>query len=90
MTVVEEDAVSIMKRLANPEHGDPAIVAGESGGVGLAGFFKAVADPAIQSSLGIDGSSRIFVVNTEGATDPAKYEEIVGRSAEVVAQGRGA
>lgn len=90
MTVDEEDAVSIMKRLANPEHGDPAIVAGESGGVGLAGFLKAVADPAIQSSLGIDGSSRIFVVNTEGATDPAKYEEIVGRAAEVVAQGRGA
>lgn len=91
MTVDEEDAISIMKRLANPGHGDPSIVAGESGGVGLAGFLKAVADPAVKSALGIDTGSRIFVVNTEGATDPAKYEEIVGRSAEAVAaQGRAA
>lgn len=78
MTVDEEDAISVMKRLANPVHGDPPIVAGESGGVGLAGLLKAAADPAIKSALGIDTTSRIFVVNTEGATDPVKYEELVG------------
>jgi diaminopropionate ammonia-lyase len=91
MTVDEEDAIAVMKRLADPVQGDPAIVAGESGGVGLAGLLKAVADPAIKSALGIDDSSRILVVNTEGATDPAKYEEIVGKSAgTVAAQGRAA
>ncbi|TXI01785.1 MAG: diaminopropionate ammonia-lyase [Rhizobium sp.] len=80
MTVDEEDAISVMRRLAHPTAGDRAIVAGESGGVGLAGLMKAVADPAIRSALSIDESARIFLVNTEGATDPIKYEEIVGLS----------
>ncbi|TJX07345.1 MAG: pyridoxal-phosphate dependent enzyme, partial [Mesorhizobium sp.] len=37
MTVDEDDAVAVMRRLARPAGNDPAIVAGESGGVGLAG-----------------------------------------------------
>jgi diaminopropionate ammonia-lyase len=37
MTVDEEDAVAVMNRLARPTGDDPAIVAGESGGAGLAG-----------------------------------------------------
>ena len=88
MTVDEEDAVAVMRRLANPVGGDPAVIAGESGGVGLAGFLKAAADPAAKAALSIDATSRVFVVNTEGATDPGKYREIVGRSpAEVVSEG---
>ncbi len=85
ITVDEEDAISVMKRLANPVGGDPAIVAGESGGVGLAGLTKAVSDPAIKAALRIDERSRIFLVNTEGATDPGKYEEIVGLAPAAVA-----
>ncbi len=84
MTVEEEDAVSVMRRLAEPLDGDPAIVAGESGGVGLAGLLKALADPAAKSALSLGPDSRIFVVNTEGATDPGRYQEIVGRSPDAV------
>ncbi|ARO27951.1 diaminopropionate ammonia-lyase protein (plasmid) [Rhizobium sp. TAL182] len=78
MTVDETDATAMMNRLARPVAGDPAIVAGESGGVGLAAAIKAAADPAIKAALSIESRSRIFVVNTEGATDPGKYEEITG------------
>ncbi|OWV72388.1 PLP-dependent lyase/thiolase [Rhizobium sp. R339] len=78
MTVEETEATAIMNRLARPVAGDPAIVAGESGGVGLAAAIKATADPAIRAALAIGQGSRIFVVNTEGATDPGKYEEITG------------
>ncbi|RUM22160.1 diaminopropionate ammonia-lyase [Rhizobium vallis] len=85
MTVDEADATGIMNRLARPHSGDPAVVAGESGGVGLAAAVKAVADPAIRATLAIDQRSRIFVVNTEGATDPGKYEEITGLSPAAVA-----
>jgi diaminopropionate ammonia-lyase len=85
MTVDEEDAVSVMRQLANPVAGDPAIVAGESGGVGLAGLMRAIADPAVKATLGLDAGSRVFLVNTEGATDPGKYEEIVGFSPAAVA-----
>jgi diaminopropionate ammonia-lyase len=84
MTVDEDDAVSTMKRLANPVGGDPAIVAGESGGVGLAGLIRSVADPGTKKALGLDAKSRVLVVNTEGATDPEKYREIVGMSPEAV------
>ena len=78
MTVDEADAVAAMRQLADPLAGDPAVVAGESGGVGLAGLMRAAADPAIRAALGLDDRSRVFLINTEGATDPGKYEEIVG------------
>ncbi len=84
MTVEEEDAVSVMRQLANPLGSDPAIISGESGGVGLAGLLKALADPEAKAALSLGADSRIFVVNTEGATDPGRYQEIVGRSPDAV------
>ncbi|MFC0810361.1 diaminopropionate ammonia-lyase, partial [Ensifer sp. P24N7] len=39
MTVSEEEAAEAMRSLARPVAGDPPIVAGESGGAGLAGFL---------------------------------------------------
>lgn len=80
MTVSEEEAAETMRSLARPVAGDPAIVAGESGGAGLAGFLNAMKDSEKRDALGLDANSRIFVINTEGATDQARYEEIVGRA----------
>ncbi|HEV7306678.1 diaminopropionate ammonia-lyase [Ensifer sp.] len=85
MTVDEEDAVSIMNRLARPKGKDPAIVAGESGGVGLAGLLAVAADPALREAIGLTAQSRVFVINTEGATDPERYEALVGLSPGAVA-----
>jgi diaminopropionate ammonia-lyase len=78
MMVEDEEAIAAMNRLARPAGGDPAIVAGESGGVGLAGLMRAVADTRICSALGLDQTSRVFLINTEGATDPQRYAELVG------------
>ena len=78
MTVEEEDAVAAMKRLGRPLDGDPAIVAGESGGVGLAGLLRALGNEQARTLLRLDATSRILLVNTEGATDPALYEELTG------------
>jgi diaminopropionate ammonia-lyase len=80
MTVSEEEAAETMRSLARPVAGDPPIVAGESGGAGLAGFLNAMKDSEKRAALGLDANSRIFVINTEGATDQARYEEIVGRA----------
>jgi len=77
MTVEEEDAVAAMKRLARPLGADPAVVAGESGGVGLAGLISALADPEARKALRLSPRSRIFVINTEAATDPLRYAELV-------------
>jgi diaminopropionate ammonia-lyase len=61
MTVEQEEAVATMRRPA-PRRKDPAIVAGESGGAGLAGLFRAAADVKL---------SMVFVINTEGAIQRA-------------------
>jgi diaminopropionate ammonia-lyase len=78
MTVEEEDAVAAMKRLARPIGADPAIIAGESGGVGLAGLTRALADHKAREALRLSPQSRIFLINTEGATDPLRYAQLLG------------
>ena len=78
MTVGEEEAVAVMNRLARPLGGDPAIVAGESGGAGLAGLIAALGDDEGRRTLGLGAGSRVLVVNTEGATDPVLYQRLVG------------
>jgi diaminopropionate ammonia-lyase len=85
MTVDEEDAVAVMNRLARPTGSDPAIVAGESGGAGLAGLVRAATDPELRAALAINETSRVFVINTEGATDPERYAELVGIRPDAVA-----
>lgn len=80
MIVDEDDAVGVMRSLARPEGNDPAIVAGESGGVGLAGLLKVSKDRSLRDRLGLDAAARVWVINTEGATDPGQYEAIVGLS----------
>ena len=88
MTVDEEDAVSVMNRLARPSGNDPAIVSGESGGAGLAGLIRAAADKKMRAALGLDGDSRVLIINSEGATDPGRYAELVGMAPQEVAQAR--
>ncbi|WP_027552325.1 diaminopropionate ammonia-lyase [Bradyrhizobium sp. Cp5.3] len=87
MTVEDDEAVAMMKDLAYPLGGDPAIVAGESGGVGLAGLAKVAGDPALRAEIGLGPDSSVFLINTEGATDPVLYERLVGvRPGDVTAQ----
>ncbi|TPI47466.1 diaminopropionate ammonia-lyase [Mesorhizobium sp. B2-9-1] len=88
MTVDEEDAVAVMNRLARPAGNDPAIVSGESGGAGLAGLIRAAGDNKMRAALGLDGNSRVLIINSEGATDPGRYAELVGMAPEEVAQAR--
>lgn len=90
MTVEEDAAPEVMRRLAAPVDGDPAIVAGESGGAGLAGLLTVLRDPALTTRIGLGPQARVLVINTEGATDPALYAQIVGRSPEAVLEGASA
>jgi diaminopropionate ammonia-lyase len=87
MTVEEDAAPEAMRRLASPVGADPAIVAGESGGAGLAGLLTVLRDKDLAASIGLGPEARVLVVNTEGATDPTLYEKIVGRSPQAVLKG---
>lgn len=74
LTIGEGDAADAMRTLA--AHG---IVAGESGAAGLAGARAALTLQEARARLAIDRSSVIVALNTEGATDRATYERVVGR-----------
>jgi diaminopropionate ammonia-lyase len=88
MTVDDEEAIAVMKRLAIPLSGDPPIVAGESGGVGLAGLIQVAAESKLREQNELGSNARVFLINTEGATDPKLYERLVGASpSEIVARG---
>jgi diaminopropionate ammonia-lyase len=86
MTVEDEDAVAAMIRLARPADGDPAIVAGESGGAGLAGLIRAAGNERWREMLGLGPTARVLLINTEGATDPERYRELTGLDAASVGQ----
>lgn len=88
MTVGEEDAPAVMRRLAHPVAGDPPVVAGESGGAGLAGAIALLRDaPGMAAAIGLGSGARLLVINTEGATDATLYARIVGRTPEAVLEG---
>jgi diaminopropionate ammonia-lyase len=80
MTVDEQDAIDAMRTLANPIGDDQAIVAGESGGAGLAGLMHVCHDAGLRKTLALDTSSRVLLINTEGATDPDRYGSLIGRT----------
>lgn len=85
MTVSDAQAVDAMRRLAQGSENDAPFVAGESGVAGLAGLMAAAASPEMASALGLNAGSRVLLINTEGATAPSVYAELVGETAEVVA-----
>jgi diaminopropionate ammonia-lyase len=88
VTLREDDAIAAMRRLAEPLGADRPIVSGESGCTGLAGLFACLADPEAVSHLGLGKNARVLVINSEGATDPAIYARLVGRTPEQVLEGR--
>jgi diaminopropionate ammonia-lyase len=60
---------------------DDGIVSGESGAAGLAGCLEALGGedaPRTRSLLGVDETSALLLISTEGATDPEAYAQIVG------------
>jgi diaminopropionate ammonia-lyase len=80
MAIPDEATPPAMRLLA-----DAGIVTGESGVAGLAALLLAAADPAAKAALGLGAESRVLLFGTEGATDPAVYERLVGRPADTVA-----
>ena len=72
---MSEDAVAPCMRLLAANN--PAIEAGESAVAGLGAAIAAREDPQMAATLGLDESSLVFVIGTEGATDPELYQQLV-------------
>lgn len=80
MLISDEDAVDAMRILATGSSADAPIVAGESGAAGFAGLAVLRKNQELAKKVGLNENSRILVINTEGATAPAVYEQLVGES----------
>ena len=74
-------ALDGMRALAQPTGDDTAIVGGECSGGAVGALLGLAERPDLRRQLGIDGSSRVLVIGTEGDTDPEIYARVVGRTA---------
>ena len=75
LAIPDERARQGMRALARE-----GIVAGETGAAGVGALFELLEDEArdARAHLGLGPTANVLVVCTEGATDPAGYEAIVG------------
>ena len=80
LAITDDYAVRAMRQYYYPYGDDPHIVSGESGAAGLGALIALMRDKnlrAAREKLGIGPQSRILLFNTEGATDPAHFAQVV-------------
>lgn len=73
-------AATGMRVLANPIGQDPHIVSGESGAIGLGVLYQLATRSDAKEAMkefGFDQDSVVFILSTEGNTDPVNYQKIV-------------
>jgi diaminopropionate ammonia-lyase len=70
-----------MRILGKPLPGDSPIISGESGAVTTGVVAKLMTEPAFQAlrrELRLDETSVVLCISTEGDTDRANYQKIMG------------
>lgn len=69
-----------MRILSCPIKGDPFIISGESGAAPLGALYSIMTEKgseALREELKLDGNSQVFMINTEGNTDPKHFRQII-------------
>ena len=69
-----------MRMLGAPVKGDPQVVSGESGAVGMGLVATLMTNPdyqGLKEAVGLDEHSTVLMFSTEGDTDPENYRAIV-------------
>jgi diaminopropionate ammonia-lyase len=84
LTIEDDEAIEAMRLLARGNAEDMPVVSGESGVAGLAGLAHLVHDPELRHRTGLGADAKILLISTEGATAPAVYQRLVGKSAQQV------
>jgi diaminopropionate ammonia-lyase len=84
IAVADTEVEVAMRRLADPVASDPAVTAGASGACGVAALLALATDAdlgPLRDASRLAPSSRALVICTEGPTDPAHFERVVGHAA---------
>lgn len=84
LAIPDQAAPNSMRLLAEGRGGDTPIVSGESGCAAIAGLIEAVADDTLRAKLALKPGSLFVAIGSEGDTDAATYEKVVGRSGSAV------
>jgi len=84
LSINDDTVAPSMRLLADGAGGAAPLVAGESAIAGLALLIAAMQRPELAAALGLDGASQVLLIGTEGATDAAIYQQLVGRPASAV------
>lgn len=69
-----------MRILSCPLKGDPFIISGESGAVPLGALYSIMTeniDAKLKEALALDENSQVFMINSEGNTDPTHFRQII-------------
>ncbi len=69
-----------MRILSCPLKGDPFVISGESGAVPLGTLYSLLTeneDSELKKALNLNKDSLVFMVNTEGNTDPMQFRQII-------------
>jgi diaminopropionate ammonia-lyase len=80
VAVDDSRTIAAMRMLARPMGRDPSIEAGPSGACGFASLVAVMREDAlrpVRDALGLGSSSRVIVINTEGATDRELYDRVI-------------
>lgn len=77
MTIADSGIAPAMRMLASGDAGDAEIEAGECAAAGPVALIAACCDERLRTAIGLDATSRVLLIGTEGATDPAIYREIL-------------
>jgi diaminopropionate ammonia-lyase len=81
VAIDDNECRSAVFKLAHPGAKDRRIIAGESGACGIAALAAVMREESfrhVRDFLELGPDSRVFAINTEGATDPRNFEAITG------------
>ena len=76
-TISDDVAAAAIRQLAHPFGDDEKIISGESGCAAFALLNAAADSVELRRALELDEHSKVFVINTEGDTDPDNYVKVV-------------
>ena len=80
LQVSDDVAARGMRILGCPLNGDPMVVSGESGAVPLGTLFALCTQELseeLTKALNLNADSHVFMINTEGNTDPIEFRRII-------------
>jgi diaminopropionate ammonia-lyase len=81
VAIPDDESIAAMRALARPDEHDPPVEAGPSGACGLGVLTAVMREPdlaSVREHVGLTQRSHVLVINSEGATDPELYRQLVG------------